>query len=100
MKYSARPDLRERMYRLYCSRNTKGEYSNIENIGKIAELRRRIAALLGAPDYASHSLRRTMAEKPEAVYDLLDTCVMPIVPLSMPRWPSLQLLHRKSKDIP
>ena len=72
MKYSARPDLRERMYRLYCSRNTKGEYSNIENIGKIAELRRRIAALLGAPDYASHSLRRTMAEKPEAVYDLLD----------------------------
>ncbi len=72
MKYSARPDLRERMYRLYCSRNTKGEYSNVENIGKIAELRRRIAALLGAPDYASHSLRRTMAEKPEAVYDLLD----------------------------
>ena len=72
MKYSARPDLRERMYRLYCSRNTKGEYSIIENIGKIAELRRRIAALLGAPDYASHSLRRTMAEKPEAVYDLLD----------------------------
>jgi len=72
MKYSARPDLRERMYRLYTSRNTKGEYSNVENIARIAELRRRIAALLGAPDYATHSLRRTMAEKPEAVYDLLD----------------------------
>ena len=44
MKYSARPDLRERMYRLYTSRNTKG---------------------------ATHTLKRTMAEKPEAVFDLL-----------------------------
>lgn len=72
MKYSARPDLREKMYRLYNSRNTKGEYSNIENIKRIAELRRQIAGLLGSDTYAAHSLRRTMAQKPEAVYDLLD----------------------------
>lgn len=29
MKYSDRPDLREKFYRMYNSRNTKGEYSNI-----------------------------------------------------------------------
>lgn len=72
MKYSDRRDLREKMYRLYSSRNTKGEFSNIENIRRIAQLRLEIARLLGADTYASHSLKRTMAENPEAVYDLLD----------------------------
>lgn len=72
MKYSARPDLRERMYRLYTGRNTKGEYSNLDNIRRISEIRMEIARLLGSPTYAAHSLRRTMAETPEAVYALLD----------------------------
>lgn len=72
MKYSTRPDLRERMYRLYTGRNTKGEYSNLDNIRRISEIRMEIARLLGSPTYAAHSLRRTMAETPEAVYDLLD----------------------------
>ncbi len=72
MKYSERPDLREKMYRLYNGRNTKGEYSNLDNIRRISELRLEIAKLLGSENYASHSLKRTMAQKPEAVYDLLD----------------------------
>ena len=72
MKYSSRPDLRERMYRLYNSRNTKGEYSNLDNIKRIAEVRRELANLLGSETYAAHSLKRSMAQKPEAVYDLLD----------------------------
>lgn len=72
MKYSTRRDLREKMYRLYTGRNTKGEYNNIPVLQKIADLRRQIANLLGAPDYATHSLQRTMAQKPEGVYDLLD----------------------------
>lgn len=72
MKYSDRRDLREKMYKLYSSRNTKGQYSNLENISRIAQLRMEIARLLGSNNYASHSLKRTMAESPEAVYDLLD----------------------------
>ena len=72
MKYSTRRDLREKMYRLYTGRNTKGEYNNIPVLQKIADLRRQIANLLGAPDYATHSLRRTMAQNPEGVYNLLD----------------------------
>lgn len=71
MKYSDRPDLREKMYKLYTSRNTKGEYSNIDNIKRISEIRLELGRLLGSETYASHSLKRTMAEKPEAVYDLL-----------------------------
>lgn len=72
MKYSDRRDLREKMYKLYSSRNTSGEFSNIGNIRRIAQIRMEIARLLGSENYATHSLRRTMAEKPEAVYDLLD----------------------------
>lgn len=72
MKYSSRPDLREKMYRLYNGRNTKGEYSNVENLKRIAEVRRQIANLLGSQTYAQHSLKRTMAKNPEAVYKLLD----------------------------
>ncbi len=72
MKYSSRPDLREKMYRLYQGRNTKGEYSNLENIKKIAELRLQIANLLGYETFADQKLQKTMARTPEAVYQLLD----------------------------
>ncbi|MCH5221863.1 MAG: M3 family metallopeptidase [Muribaculaceae bacterium] len=72
LKYSSRRDLREKMYTLYNSRNTAGEFSNIENIKRISEIRLEIAKLLGSETYAQHSLRHTMAQTPEAVYDLLD----------------------------
>ncbi len=71
MKFSQRPDLREKMYRLYNSRNTKGEYSNMENIKRISEIRMEIANLLGSDTYSRHALKRTMAQNPEAVYNLL-----------------------------
>ena len=70
MKNSSRRDLRERMWRLYSGRNMQGEYSNIEILKRIADVRRQIANLLGSPDYASHSLKRTMAKNPAGVYDL------------------------------
>jgi len=72
MKYSERPDLRKKFYRLYTGRNINGEYSNIENMKRISALRLEIARLLGASSYADHSLKRTMAENPENVYKLLD----------------------------
>lgn len=72
MKYSDRRDLREKFNRLYTGRNITGEYSNIDNMKRIAELRLKIARLLGAPSHADHSLKRTMAENPDNVYRLLD----------------------------
>ena len=72
LKYSNRRDLREHFYRLYNSRNTNGEYNNIENMKRIAELRRQIANLLGSKTFAEHNLKRTMAETPNGVYDLLN----------------------------
>lgn len=72
MKNSTRRDLREKMWRLYMGRNIKGEYNNVDVLKRIAEVRRRIANLLGSATYADHSLQRTMAGTPAGVYDLLD----------------------------
>lgn len=72
MKNSSRRDLREKMYRLYTGRNTQGEYSNVDIVKRISELRLELARLLGSNNYAQHSLQQTMARNPEAVYDLLE----------------------------
>ncbi|MCM1519368.1 MAG: M3 family metallopeptidase [Lachnoclostridium sp.] len=71
MKYSTRPDLREKMYRLYNARNTAGEFSNVEIMKEIAQTRLEIARLLGYDTYADYALRRTMAGSPDKVMDLL-----------------------------
>ncbi len=72
MKYADSDDVRKQFHKLYTSRNTKGEFSNIDNIARISAVRLEIAKMLGKKTYAEQSLQRTMAEKPEAVYDLLD----------------------------
>lgn len=72
MKNSTRRDLREKMWRLYSGRNTSGQYDNTAILTRIADVRRQISNLLGASNYASHSLKRTMAKSPEGVYNLLD----------------------------
>ena len=72
MKYSQRADLRKKMYMLYNGRNSKGEFSNMELMPKIADLRRRIANLLGYKTYTEYALQHTMAKTPAGVYDLLD----------------------------
>lgn len=72
LKYSSRADLRKKLYMLYNTRNTNGEFNNVEIVKKIAELRMRKAQLLGAKNYAEFSLKRSMAENPQNVYALLD----------------------------
>ncbi|MCM1521762.1 MAG: M3 family metallopeptidase [Muribaculaceae bacterium] len=73
MKYSDRPDLREKFYRLYSGRNQKGEYNNLPVMQEIAETRLKIANLLGYKTYADYSLAETMAKKPANVYKLLNS---------------------------
>jgi len=72
MKYSDRADLREKMFMLYQSRNQKGEFDNTQIMCEIADIRRQIANLMGCKTYAEYALKNTMAEKPAAVYELLD----------------------------
>jgi len=72
MKYADNRDLRQEIYRAYMTRAISGEFDNSANIRDIVNTRRQISVLLGKPSYADFALYRRMAEKPEAVYKLLD----------------------------
>lgn len=71
MRYSTRDDLRKRLYLLYTRRNTAGEFSNLDILKRIAELRLQMANLLGRDCYADLSLENTMAANVDNVYKLL-----------------------------
>lgn len=71
MQYSSRRDLRERLYRLYNSRNTKGKYDNREIIRETVNTRLELARLMCKKNYAENSLQDTMAETPENVISFL-----------------------------
>ncbi|MDE6294580.1 MAG: M3 family metallopeptidase, partial [Muribaculaceae bacterium] len=68
IKYSDRRDLREKMYRLYNSRNQKGEFSNIQVLKDIANTRLELAKLMGKKNFAEYTLQHTMAGNPANVY--------------------------------
>jgi oligopeptidase A len=61
MQYSARRDLRQRMYTAYVNRASSGEHDNRPVIRRILELRRELARILGFRDYADLSLEESMA---------------------------------------
>ncbi len=71
MKYADNRELREKLYRLYNSRNIEGEYSNIDILKDIANIRLEIARLLGHKNYAEYKLGHTMAANPATVMDFL-----------------------------
>ncbi len=71
MKYAKDRGLREKLYRLYGSRNMEGEYSNVEILKDIANVRLEIAKLLGHKNFAQYKLGHTMAGTPETVMEFL-----------------------------
>lgn len=72
MKYSKRRDLREQLYKIYNTRNIDGEFSNVQILKDIANVRLEIAQLLGKKNFAEYRLEDTMAKTPEAVMDFLE----------------------------
>ena len=72
MTYSSQRDLKETLYKAYNTRAKGGEFDNLENIRKIANLRLQIANLLGYETYADYVLEDRMAENRTTVIDFLD----------------------------
>ncbi len=70
MKYSARRDLRERLYMMYNTQCTTGEFSNVDVIQQIANTRLEVAQLLGYKCYADYHLKDMMALNKENVFDM------------------------------
>lgn len=72
MKYSDRRDLREKLYRLFNSRNNGGEFDNTLILRDIANVRLEIAQIMGKKNFAEYQLQNTMAKTPEDVMDFLE----------------------------
>lgn len=72
MKYSSRRDLRETLYKAYNSRCMAGQYDNSDIYKEIANIRLKIANLLGYKSFADYKLKKTMAQCPGSVYSMLN----------------------------
>ena len=71
MTYSSQRDLKEKLWKASNSRAVGGEFDNTENIKRIAELRLKIANLLGYECYADYRLENVMAENTATVNGFL-----------------------------
>lgn len=80
MKYSSRRDLRQKMWMAYNTRATEGENSNIELCRQIAELRLKIANILGYETYADYALEERMAKNPKTVNEFIEKLLTPSLP--------------------
>ena len=72
MTYSSQRNEKETLYRAYNSRALGGEFDNTAIICKIADLRLKIARLLGYDTYADYVLEERMAGSAESVNTFLD----------------------------
>lgn len=73
LQYSARRELRERMYMAYMTKCTQeNEYNNFEICRRLVNLRMELAQLLGYKHYADYVLKNRMAKRVEHVRQLLD----------------------------
>ena len=80
MKYSTRRDLRQKMWMAYNTRATEGENSNIDLCRQIAELRLKIANILGYETYADYALEERMAKNPQTVNEFIEKLLAPSLP--------------------
>lgn len=73
LKYADDRSLREKLYKMYNSRNQSGEFDNTQLLKDIVNVRLEMSKLLGKESFADYQLQSTMAKTPAGVYDLLNT---------------------------
>jgi len=95
-QYSARRDLREKLFKAFISRGDNGnEFDNKAILAKIASLRVRRAALLGYKTHADYVLEENMAKNPAGVNRLLDQLWKPALATAKTEAKDLQALIDK-----
>lgn len=80
MKFSECRDLREKMYRQYNTRAFGGDLDNSNTIKRIAELRIKVANLLGYNNFAEYQIEERMAKSPANVNKFLNKLLEPALP--------------------
>jgi peptidyl-dipeptidase Dcp len=92
-QYSARRDLREKLFKAFISRGDNGnEFDNKSILAKISALRVKRAALLGYKTHADYVLEENMAKTPAGVYKLLDQLWGPALAMAKTEAIDLQAL--------
>ncbi len=101
MKYATNRDLRKELYVAYNTRCTSGEYSNLENVREIANIRLAIANLLGYKSYADQVLKERMAGNADNVYDLMNALLRGFSPPAMQEYREIQgfAIGRENKNV-
>ncbi len=80
LQYSAKRELREKMFKAYINRGNNGNaFDNKAVASKIAALRVERANLLGYKTHADYVLEENMAKTPQAVYEFLTKLWKPAV---------------------
>lgn len=97
LKYSENRDLRKQIYTLYNTRAIEGEYSNVQLLKDIANVRLEIANLLGYPTFADYQLKHTMAGNPENVYNMLHELTDAYYPAMKAELEEIQNFARKTE---
>lgn len=72
-------ELRQRVWEASAYRGTSGELDNRPLVSRLTQIRAEKAALLGYNTWAEYQLQNTMAEKPENVFDMLNSMVPAVV---------------------
>jgi peptidyl-dipeptidase Dcp len=78
MKYADNRELRKELYMAYGNRCFKGnKYDNQKIAIRIADLRLKLANLLGYPNYATMVLQERMAENPQKLinFTAINRCI-------------------------
>lgn len=96
MQYSAREDLRKKMYMAYNSEAFGGEFDNSQICLQIANLRLKIANLLGFDSYADYALEDRMAGSVDNVDNLLEELLEPSLPAARKEVADILAFARKN----
>ena len=96
LTYSAKRDLREKIYKAYLNRCNNGdEYDNKQLINDFIRLRTEKAHLLGYPSYAAYVVDDEMAGTTDAVYGLLEEIWTPALESAKGELAEMEELFRK-----
>ena len=72
VKYATDRSLRRELFDAYVSRCREGEFSNVEIIRRLLELRRELAEVLGYSDFPDFRLEDQMAKTGQAAFEFLE----------------------------
>ena len=72
-------ELRKKVWEASAYRGTTGETDNRPIVARLAQIRAERAKLLGFPTWADYQLGQSMAQKPQAVLDMLNSMVPAVV---------------------